>query len=86
MDLNEALSDLLPDGATGDLAADLRAAAAEAWRRRKRNTDAGAVVLGALLALDPEKGGLSFRRLQQEIGIPKSTAQRWATPPGEGDT
>lgn len=81
MTLDEALSELLPGGRTGNLLLDLLAAAAEAWRRRQRNTIAGAVVLRALLAMP----GMSYRRLQREIGIPRSTAQRWAIPPEHAD-
>ena len=86
MNLDQALSDLLPAGPTGDLAADLRAAVAETWRRRKRNTEAGAAVLWALLTLPLDKGGMTLRMIQEQFGIPKSTVHRWATPPGEGDT
>lgn len=81
MDLNEALSDLLPDGRTGDLHADLLAAARETWRRRNRNTETGAAVLAALI-----DSGMTYRQLEREVGIPKSVAHRWATPPAEAGT
>jgi hypothetical protein len=79
VDLDEALSYLLGDGRTGDLPADLEAAAREAWDRRHRNTEAGAAVLGALL--DPAQGKWTFRQLEARIGIPPGTAHRWARRP-----
>ena len=77
MTLDEALTELLgnqphdPDDRTA-----LVAAAAEAWRRRHVNTEAGASVIAALL-----KGGLSYRQIHQLTGIPPTTAHRWAAPP-----
>lgn len=83
MDLDDALRDLLPGGRSGDLYTDLLAAAAEAWRRRQANTDAGAPVIAALV--DPRLGASSYRQIERLIGIPRATAQRWATPPAEAD-
>lgn len=80
--LSEALAELVPGGPTGDLEADIRAAVAETWRRRKSNTAYGAVVLSAIL--DRRRpGGLTYRQLEVEFGIPKTTANRWATPPDQ---
>lgn len=78
MDLDDALTELLRDGPSGERQDDLVAAAVEAWRRRRVNTEAGAAVLAALADL-----GLSYREIQRLTGIPPSTAHRWANPPGE---
>jgi DNA-directed RNA polymerase specialized sigma24 family protein len=81
VNLDEALSELLPDNKrTGDTQADLVAAAAEAWRRRHVNTEAGAAVIAALT-----DRGLSYRQIADLTGIPAATAHRWARPP-EQDT
>lgn len=80
MELDDALRELLPAGTTGDTRADLIAAARETWARRQRNTLAGAAILAAL-----RDAGVSYRDIEAETQIPKTTAQRWATPPGRGD-
>jgi DNA-directed RNA polymerase specialized sigma24 family protein len=77
VNLDEALSELLPeDKRTGDEQADLVAAAAEAWRRRHVNTEAGTAVIAALT-----DRGLSYRQIADLTGIPAATAHRWARPP-----
>lgn len=77
----EALDRLVPrDQQTGDLVADLTAAAKEAWRRREQNTVDGGHVIAALYR-DTE----SWRTLAWATGIPVSTARRWSLPPGETD-
>ncbi|MCD0448543.1 helix-turn-helix domain-containing protein [Actinocorallia sp. API 0066] len=83
MNLKEAIAELLgADRAhvdQDDLAAardDLVAAAAEAWRRRHVNTEAGARVIAALA-----ESGLSYRQIAELTGIPSATAHRWARPP-----
>lgn len=76
MDLDAALRELLPNGGTEEPEDDLVAAAAEAWRRRHINTEAGAAVIGAL-----NDRGLSYRQIAERTGIPAATAHRWARPP-----
>ena len=72
MTLDEALTELLgnqphdPDDHTA-----LVTAAAEAWRRRHVNTEAGASVIAALL-----KGGLSYRQIHELTGIPRTGGPR----------
>lgn len=92
MDLEEALNKLLPGGRTGDLHADLVAAAREAWDRRRFNSLVGGIILAALQ--DPEIMGkddkgrsqaLSLRDIERETEIPRQTAARWALPPGTAD-
>lgn len=79
MNLMDALQELLPEERrTGHDQADLVAAAAEAWRRRHVNTEAGAAVIAALTDL-----GLSYRQIAELTGIPAATAHRWARPPEE---
>lgn len=80
VEVDEALAELLPSGRTGDPQDDLVAAAAEAWRRRHVNTEAGAAVLTALT-----DAGLSYRDIERLTGIPSSTAHRWARPPDQDD-
>lgn len=80
MNVDEALAELLPQGRTGQERDDLIAAAAEAWRRRHVNTEAGAAVIAALA-----DQGLSYRQISDLTGIPPATAHRWARPP-EQDT
>lgn len=79
LDLEDALGELLRGEETGDRRADLLAAVEEAWRRRRVNTEAGAAVIAALVA-----GGLTYREIESLTGIPRTTAQRWATPPDRG--
>jgi hypothetical protein len=79
VDADEALAELLGDARTGDRQADLIAGAKEAMRRRKRNTEHGGAVIAALV-----EGGMSYRELEQATGIARATAQRWASPPPEG--
>ena len=77
MTLDEALRSLLGDARTGDLQADLIAAAREAMNRRERNSADGGAVIAAML----EQLGLSYRDIERLTGIPRATAQRWAEPP-----
>lgn len=76
MTVDEALDALLGDRRTGDLQADLIAAAIEAMDRRERNSQHGGAVLAALT-----ETGLSYRDIERATGIPRTTAQRWAVPP-----
>lgn len=76
-DERRALDHLVPlERQTGDLVADLTAAAKEALRRREANTMDGGAVLGAL-----HRDAGSWRRVGAITGIPFTTAQRWAVPP-----
>lgn len=73
----EALASLLsPAERTGDQVADLVAAARRSLERRRTNSIHGGAVIAAL-----RTHGLSWRDIEQHTGIPKDTAQRWATPP-----
>lgn len=76
MTVEEALEALLGARRTGDLSADLIAAAKEAMDRRERNTLHGGAVIAAL-----RDSGLSWREIEQATGIARTTAQRWAEPP-----
>jgi transposase-like protein len=76
MNLEDALSELLPQGRTGEPRADLVSAAGEAWRRRQVNTEAGATVIAAL-----SEQGFTYRQIAEATGIPAATAHRWARPP-----
>jgi hypothetical protein len=76
--LDEALDALLGPNRTGDLDQDLDAAGQEAWERRIRNTEYGAAVIDAM-----RDRGRSYRDIEERTSIPKSNAQRWATPPSE---
>ncbi|MGQ0777261.1 MAG: hypothetical protein ACT4NY_23080 [Pseudonocardiales bacterium] len=76
MTADEALDALLGEARTGDMRADLIAAAKEAMDRRERNTQHGGAVIAALVEI-----GLSYRVIEQTTGIPRATAQRWAIPP-----
>jgi hypothetical protein len=77
----EALDRLVPrERQTGDLIADLTAAAQEAWRRREQNTQDGGAVLAALY-----RDTRSWRTLAYITKIPATTARRWSIPPGEAD-
>jgi hypothetical protein len=83
--VDEALDALLGERRTGDLRADLIAAAKEAMDRRERNTEHGGAVIAAL----HDDAGMSWREIEQATAIPRTTAQRWAEPPerhveGEG--
>jgi hypothetical protein len=69
-----------PDQQTGDVGADLTAAARESWARRGRNTELGGAVLGALY-----RHTRSWRTVGYVTGIPWVTARRWATPPEQAD-
>lgn len=74
--VDDALNSLLGTERTGNLEVDLIAAAMETMRRRERNSIDGGLVLGELINL-----GLSYRDIERLTGIPRATAQRWATPP-----
>ncbi|MGH3867236.1 MAG: hypothetical protein ACRDQ4_14050 [Pseudonocardiaceae bacterium] len=76
MTLDEALDSLLGTSRTGELPADLIAAATEAMDRRERNSIHGGLVIAALT-----DAGFSYRDIERATGIPRATAQRWATPP-----
>lgn len=77
----EALDRLVPrERQTGDLIADLTAAAQEAWRRRQQNTEDGGAVIAALY-----RDTRSWRTLSYVTKIPVTTARRWSIPPGQGD-
>ncbi|MGH3979419.1 MAG: hypothetical protein ACRDRZ_10540 [Pseudonocardiaceae bacterium] len=79
MTLDEALADLLgPDHPPADRDT-LVAAMVEAWRRRHRNTDAGAAIIDALAE------HYSFREIEQMTGVPRTTAHRWSRRPGADD-
>lgn len=80
MTADEALDALLGEARTGDMRADLIAAAKEAMDRRERNTQHGGAVIAALVEM-----GLSYRVIEQVTGIPRATAQRWAIPPERAD-
>lgn len=76
-----ALDRLVPyDQQTGELTADLVAAAQEALRRREQNTHDGGAVIAALY-----REVRSWRRLAEETGIKVTTARRWAVPPEHAD-
>lgn len=77
MTVDEALDALLGPERTGDQRADLIAAAKEAMERRIRNTEHGGAVIAAL-----HEAGMSWREIEQATGIARTTAQRWAEPPG----
>ena len=78
----EALDRLVPrEQQTGDLVADLIAAAKEAWRRREQNTVDGGAVLAAL-----HRDTKSLQTVSYLTKIPKSTIARWSKKPGETDT
>jgi uncharacterized protein YerC len=74
--LDEALNSLLGAARTGDMRADLIAAAREAMDRRERNSVDGGAVIAAMLAM-----GMSYRDIEAATGIPKGTAHRWAVLP-----
>ena len=76
--VREALDALLGRNRTGDYKDDLIAAAREAMERRKRNSEHGGAILGALR----DNVGLTWREIADVTGIPASTAYRWAEPPG----
>ncbi len=76
MTVDEALDALLGAARTGDMRADLIAAAKEAMRRRVLNSQHGGAVIDAL-----HNQGLSWREIEQATEIPRTTAQRWAEPP-----
>lgn len=78
MALKDSLDDLLGDKQTGNRRDDLVAAAKESLRRREHNTRVGAEVISAMIS-----DGLSYREIETLTGIPRSTAQRWATPPSQ---
>ncbi len=73
---DEALDALLGDRRKGDPTADLVEAARESQRRRETNSKHGAAVIAALRNM-----GLSWRDIEKQTGIPRSTAERWGTPP-----
>lgn len=77
----DALDALVPvDRQSGDVIADLIAAAHEALRRRERNTAEGGAVLAALY-----RDAQSWRTVGYLTGIPFATARRWAVPPLQAD-
>lgn len=45
-------------------------------KRREQNSIDGGAVIAALL-----DNGFSYRDIERATGIPRATAQRWATPP-----
>ena len=71
---------IAPEQQTGNVTADLIAAAKEAWRRRQQNSIDGGAVLAAL-----HRDAASWRALAWATGIPSSTARRWASTPGATD-
>jgi len=76
-DEREALNALVPRRQqTGDLTADLTAAARESMRRRQENSRLGGAVIRAL-----HRRVRSWRLLELATGIPTRTARRWAEPP-----
>jgi hypothetical protein len=80
MTVEEAIVELLGDRRSGELRADLIDSLEEAMRRRERNTELG----GAVIAAMQEVLGMSYRDIEDETGVARSTAQRWATPPPKG--
>ncbi len=78
-DERRALDALVPpDEQTGDLAADLAAAARETMRRRVENSERGGLVIGAL-----HRAAGSWRTVEFVTGIPAMTARAWSRrPPG----
>ena len=76
MTADRALQALLGDHRSGDLVNDLIKAAKEAQRRREQNTVDGGDIIAELRV-----AGLEWRDIERVTGIPKATAQRWATPP-----
>lgn len=80
MELEQALANLLPGGRSGDEKADMLAALRESWQRRRRNSENGGAVIAALV--DPQIGGMTYRQLAEEVGIPLGTLHRWQAAPG----
>lgn len=76
MAADRALQALLGDHRSGDHINDLVNAAKESQRRREQNTVDGGEIIADLRA-----AGLEWRDIERLTGIPKATAQRWATPP-----
>jgi uncharacterized protein YerC len=76
MELDEALAELLGDQRTGDMHADLITAGKETLRRREINSACGGEVIAAML-----RAGMTYRDIERETKIPRSTAQNWAVPP-----
>lgn len=48
----------------------------ESLRRRERNSESGGAVIRALLL-----EGWSYTKIENETGLPRGTAHRWANPP-----
>lgn len=76
MTADEAIDALLGDQRAGDTLPDLIEAAKEARYRRERNTEHGGAVITAL-----RSRGMSWRDIERQTGIPRTTAERWAIPP-----
>lgn len=76
MTADEALDELLGEGRTGDLRADLIEGAKEAMRRRQRNSEHGGAVIAEM-----RSEGMSWREIETATGIARTTAQRWAESP-----
>lgn len=76
-DEQRALDDLVPPAEqTGDPRTDLIAAARESFRRRQENSRVGGIVISAL-----HDRVSSWRVIEAETDIPRTTAQRWAEQP-----
>jgi hypothetical protein len=80
VDVAQALEHLLGANRSGDERTDLIRALHEAMRRREQNSRDGGAVIAALV-----QSGLSYRQIEELTGIPRSTLQRWATPPGKAE-
>lgn len=76
MAADRALQALLGDHRSGNYLNDLVTAAKETQRRREQNTMDGGEIIDAL-----REAGIEWREIERLTGIPKATAQRWATPP-----
>lgn len=76
-EVRAVLDKLVPrEQQTGDIDADLGAAARESMRRRAENSYNGGTIIAALRAR-----GHSWHEVAQLTGIPTRTARRWAEPP-----
>jgi hypothetical protein len=76
VDADAALEALLGDQRTGDMRTDLIEGLREAMRRPERHAEHGGAVIAALVDM-----GLSYRDIEHVTGLPRTTAQRWASPP-----
>lgn len=83
MDLDQALSLLLEWPPPSDdeelMEHALIDAVKESQRRRRLNSAAGGAVIAELV----KRPGWSYTRIENECGIPRGTAHRWANPPEE---